>query len=111
MKKHLSIVSMAIVPLLFSACCSNAQPRFWKVRDASSKGTAYTVDTVAVPANSLVPRDIRYVDATGEYVKIQNPKVVREMTEQEWKQATSGAGYSLYYCGHRKGCWAKTKDR
>lgn len=72
---------------------------------------AYTVDTVAVPASSLVPRDIRYVDAAGKYVNVQNPKLVREMSEQEWKDATSGAGYSLFYCGHRSACWAKTKAR
>lgn len=111
MMKPLSVAILAILPFMFSACCSNAKPRFWKVRDAPKGGVAYTVDTLAVPAGSLVPRDIRYVDAAGKYVGVRNPKVVREMTEQEWKTATSGAGYGLFYCGHRKGCWAKTNDR
>lgn len=111
MMNLLSIVISVVMPFLFSACCSHAQPRFWKVRDTVGGGLAYTVDTAAVPASSLVPRDIRYVDAGGKYVDVRSPKVVREMSEQEWKTATSGAGYSLYYCGHRSGCWAKTKDR
>jgi hypothetical protein len=111
MIKPLSVAILATLPFLFSACCTHAQPRFWKVRDTAGGGTAYTVDTVAVPASSLVPRDIRYVDSTGKYVAVQSPKVVKQLTEQEWKAATSGAGYSLNYCGHRKGCWAKTKAR
>ncbi|MES2440777.1 MAG: hypothetical protein V4584_17045 [Verrucomicrobiota bacterium] len=111
MKKLLSAAILAIQPFMFSACCPNAQPRFWKVRDTTGGGTAYTVDTVAVPAASLVPRDIRYVDAEGRYVDVRSPKMVREMPESEWKVATSGAGYSLRYCGHRTGCWARTKDR
>lgn len=111
MMRPLSIAILAILPFMFSACCSHAQPRFWEVRDTTGKGKAYTVDTIAVPANSLQPSDIRYVDSAGHYVEVRSPKVVREMTEQEWKLATSGAGYSLWYCGHRKACWAKTKDR
>lgn len=111
MKSLFSAAILAILPFLFSACCSDAKPRFWKVRDTKGGATAYTVDTVAVPASTLVPRDIKYVDAAGNYVSVQNPKVVREMTEEEWKQATSGAGYSLYPCNHRNGCWAKTKER
>lgn len=111
MMKALTVAIVAILPLFFSSCCPNATPRFWKVRDTSRGLIAYTVDTAAVPASSLVPRDIRYVDAAGEYVEVRIPRVVREMTEQEWRDATSGAGYSLFYCGHRKACWAKTRDR
>jgi hypothetical protein len=96
--------------LAFSNCCPNARPRFWKIRDTAGGGVAYTVDTAAVPAGSLLPRDIRYVDEAGKYVDVRNPRPEREMTEQEWKTATSGAGYSLLYCGRRHACWAKTKD-
>lgn len=109
--KPLSVAILVILPLMVSACCHNARPRFWKVRDSTAGGTAYTVDTVAVPTSSLLPPDIRYVDAAGEYVDVRKPKVVREMAEQEWKAETSGAGYSLFYCGHRGACWAKTRDR
>lgn len=69
------------------------------------------MDTVAVPSTSLQLRDIRYVDASGKSVEIRKPKVVSQMSEPEWKQATSGAGYSLWFCGHRMACWAKTKTR
>lgn len=111
MKSLLSAAILTTLPFLFSACCSDAKPRFWKVRDTKGGATAYAVDTVAVPASTLVPRDIKYVDATGKYVDVQKPKMVREITEQEWQQATSGAGYSLFPCSHRNGCWAKTKQR
>ncbi len=111
MIKPLSFAILTTLPFLISGCCSNAHPRFWKVRDGAHGITAYTVDTVEVPASSLVPRDIRYVDSAGRFADLRNPKVVREMSEPEWKAATSGASYSLFYCGHRKGCWAKTKDR
>lgn len=109
--KPLTAAILATLPFMFSACCTKAQPRFWKVRDAKGGTTAYTVDTLAVPASSLMPADIRYVDAAGKYVNLQSPKMDREMTEQEWKVATSGAKYSLRYCGHREACWAKTQDR
>ncbi len=102
---------LAVLPLLASACCPHAQPRFWKVRDTKGGITAYTVDTLAVPSTSLQPRDIRYVDASGKFVDVPKPKVVSQMSEQEWKQATSGAGYSLWFCGHRMACWARTKER
>ena len=69
------------------------------------------MDKVVVPSASLQPRDIRYVDASGKYVDVRKPKVISQMSEPEWKQATSGAGYSLWFCGHRMACWAKTKDR
>lgn len=111
MIRPLSVAILALQPFMFSACCTKAQPRFWEVRDGAGKSRSYTVDTITVPANSLQPRDVRYVDPDGHYVEVGTPKVVREMSEQEWKLATSGAGYSLYFCGHRKGCWAKTKDR
>lgn len=111
MSRPLSLAVVAVLPLVFSACCSKAQPRFWKARDVKSGVTAYTVDTLAVPTTSLLARDIRYVDAGGKVVEVQNPKMVREMQEAEWKAATSGAGYSLWYCGHRKACWAKAKGR
>ncbi|RYD17414.1 MAG: hypothetical protein EOP88_26705 [Verrucomicrobiaceae bacterium] len=111
MSRLLSLAVVAVLPLVFSACCSHAQPRFWKVRDTKNGATAYTVDTAAVPTTSLVARDIRYVDTGGKLVEVRNPKMVREMPEAEWKAATSGAGYSLWYCGHRKACWAKAKAR
>lgn len=111
MKTSLTVAILATLPFMLAACCSDAQPRFWKVRDAKGGGTAYTVDTAAVPASSLTPIDMKYVDATGKYVTLGSPKLVREMSEQEWKTATSGARYSLFYCGHRKACWAKAKDR
>ena len=111
MMKPLTVAILATLPFMLSACCTHAQPRFWKVRDTTGGGTAYTVDTAAVPTSSLMPRDIRYVDATGKYVTIKSPKMDREMTVQEWKSATSGAGYSLRYCGHRSACWAKATDR
>jgi hypothetical protein len=111
MKKHLTAALLATLPFVLSACCSNAHPRFWKVRDTAGGGTAYTVDTLAVPGSSLTPRDIRYVDGAGKFVAVQSPKMVREMSEQEWKAATSNARYSLLYCGHRQACWAKTKER
>lgn len=69
------------------------------------------MDTVAVPSTSLQARDIRYVDATGKYVDVAKPKMVSQMSEEEWKRATSGAGYSLWFCGHRMACWARTKAR
>jgi hypothetical protein len=97
--------------LLLFSCCPHAQPRFWKVRDGHGKATAYTVDTAAVPGTSLQARDIRYVDASGKYVDVAKPKIVSQMSEEEWKQATSGAGYSLWFCGHRMACWAVTKSR
>lgn len=109
--KPLTAAILATLPFMFSACCSNAHPRFWKVRDTKSGATAYTVDTLAVPASSLLPADIRYVDSAGKSVNVQSPKMDREMTEQEWKAATSGAGYSLRYCGHREACWAKAQNR
>lgn len=105
-----SIAILTILPFLCSACCSQAQLRFWKVRDGSGGATVYTVDTVAVPSTSLQPRDIRYVDASGKSVNVRRPKMISQMSEPEWKQATSGAGYSLWFCGHRMACWAKTKD-
>lgn len=111
MTRLLSLAILAILPFLFSACCSKAQQRFWKVRDTKSGVTAYTVDTLAVPTTSLVARDIRYVDPAGKIIEVGSPKMVREMKEAEWKSATSGAGFSLWYCGHRKACWAKTKAR
>lgn len=111
MTRFLFLVTLAVLSLLFSACCSKAQPRFWKVRDVKSGVTAYTVDTLAVPTTALVARDIRYVDAAGKIMEVGSPKMVREMKEAEWKAATSGAGYSLWYCGHRKACWAKAKGR
>ena len=109
--KPLTVAILATLPFLFSACCSNAHPRFWKVRDTKDGATAYTVDTLAVPAGSLMPADIRYVNAAGKYVHVQSPKMVSGMSEQEWKVATSGAGYTLRYCGHREACWAKAHDR
>ncbi|MBK1818383.1 hypothetical protein JIN84_22380 [Luteolibacter yonseiensis] len=109
--KPISAATLVILPLMFSACCSNARPRFWKVRDGSAGGLAYTVDTIGVPTGSLQPPDIRYVDGAGKYVDVRKPKVVREITEQEWKTATSGARYSLFYCGLRRACWAKTRER
>ena len=111
MKKTLILAILASFSLLLAACCSDAQPRFWKVRDTKGGGTSYTVDTAAVPASSLMPVDKKYVDATGKFVEVASPKLVREISEQEWKAATAGARYSLRYCGHRKACWAKTKDR
>ncbi len=109
----LTLALLAVLPLLASSCCSNAQPRFWKVRDTTVKNAplAYTVDTAAVPTTSLVPRDIRYVDSTGHYVTLQNPKMISQISADQWTQATSGARYSLNYCPHRKACWAKTKAR
>lgn len=104
-----SLAILLALPFLLFACCPHAQPRFWKVRDG--KTTAYTVDTVAVPSTSLQPRDIRYVDSSGKYVDVAKPKMVSQMSEEEWKQATSGAGYSLWFCGHRMACWARTKAR
>lgn len=109
--KLLTIALLATLPILLAGCCTDVHPRFWKVRDTAGGATAYTVDTVAVPATSLMPEDKRYVDAAGKYVNITSPKLVREMSEQEWKAATSGARYSLRYCGIRRACWAKTKDR
>ncbi len=106
-----SIAILAVLTFLFSSCCTKAQPRFWKVRDTKSNGTAYTVDTLAVPTSSLGQRDIRYVDSSGKYVNVGSSKVISRMSEQEWKRATSGAGYSLWYCGHCHGCWAKTRER
>lgn len=111
MKNSLTVSILAILPLILTACCTDAQPRFWKVRDASGGATAYTVDTVAVPTTSLLPVDLKYVDAAGKYVAVVSPKRVCEMSEQEWKAATSGARYSLRYCGIRKACWAKAKAR
>lgn len=96
---------------MLSACCSDAQPRFWQVRDTADGRTAYTVDTVAVPSSSLMPVDIKYVDAAGNCVDVVSPKPVRQMSEQEWRTATSGGRYSLRYCGLRKNCWAKAKGR
>lgn len=104
-----SIVFAALPVLLLFSCCPHAQPRFWKVRNG--KATAYTVDTAAVPGTSLQARDIRYVDASGKYVDVAKPKIVSQMSEEEWKQATSGAEYSLWFCGHRMACWAVTKSR
>jgi hypothetical protein len=111
MKKLLIATLLATLPFAFSACCSDAQLRFWEVRDAKSGGKSYTVDTAAVPATSLKAVDKKYVDSAGNYVEVANPRLVRQMSEQEWKTATSGARYSLRYCGHCKGCWAKAKDR
>jgi hypothetical protein len=109
MQPAVIIAMLAILPFLFGGCCSDVQPRFWKVRDAASGGTAYTVDTAAVPATSLLPSDLRYVNAAGQYVTVASPKLVREISEQEWQDATSGAGYRLFYCGRRKACWAKAR--
>lgn len=106
-----SIVCAALPALLLFSCCPHVQPRFWKVRDGHGKATAYTVDTEAVPTTSLQARDIRYVDAAGKYVDVAKPTIVSRMSEEEWKQATSGAGYSLWFCGHRMACWAVTKSR
>jgi hypothetical protein len=111
MMKLVSGAILAALPLMLSACCSDAQPRFWNVRDAKGGGTAYTVDTAAVPASTLTPSDMKYVDAAGKYVNVVIPVLVREMPEPEWRVATSGARYSLRYCGIRKACWAKAKDR
>jgi hypothetical protein len=106
-----TVAFLTTLPFLLAACCSDTQPRFWKVRDAKGGATAYTVDTAAVPTNSLMPSDLKFVDAAGKYVKVVRPTLVREMSEQEWQVATSGARYSLRYCGIRKACWAKAKDR
>ena len=111
MIRFLNIVAMVAVIAGLTGCCSDAQPRFWKVRDANNGGTAYTVDTVAVAASSLLPIDIKYVNSAGEFVDVARPKRMGQLTEQEWKAATSGARYSLLYCGRRKACWAKTKAR
>lgn len=105
------LVILAALPLLASACCPHAQLRFWKVRDGSGGATAFTVDTAAVPSSSLQPRDIRYVDASGKFVDVAKPKVVSQLSEKEWNTATSGAGYSLWFCGHRMACWARTRER
>lgn len=109
--KPLTVTILAILPCMLSTCCPHAQIRFWKVRDTSGGGTAYTVDTVAVPSNSLMPNDMKYVDSAGKYITVESPKLVREMSEHEWRDATSGARYSLRYCGIRNACWAKAKDR
>lgn len=111
MKRLLTIAILTALPFMLAACCSDAQPRFWKVRDAKGGATAYTVDTAAVPTHSLMPSDLKYVDAAGKYVAVVSPTLVREMSEQQWQVATSGARYSLRYCGSRKACWAKAKDR
>lgn len=111
MKNARPLAILTALPFLLAACCSDAHPRFWKVRDATGGATSYTVDTVAVPTTSLAPSSLRYVDAMGHYVNVAKPKLVREMSEQEWKTATSGARYSLRYCGIRKACWAKAKAR
>jgi len=107
------LLTLAILTTILPSCCTNAQPRFWKVRDTTVKNApiAYTVDTAAVPTTSLVPRDIRYVDSTGNYVTLQSPKMISQISGDQWTQATSGATYSLNYCPHRKACWAKTKAR
>lgn len=110
MKLPLTLAILVTLSVLLAACCSDAQPRFWKVRDAVGGGTVYTVDTVAFPTNSLMPCDVKYVDATGKSVHVTSPKPVRELSAQEWQAATSGAGYSLRYCSKRKACWAKAKE-
>jgi len=111
MKNLPTIAVLAILPLLFSACCSDVRPRFWEVRDTKGGGKAYAVDTAAVPLESFKPGAVRYVSPAGELVSIASPKVVRGLSEQEWKAATSGARYSLLYCGKCKACWAKAKGR
>ncbi|MCF7730753.1 MAG: YgdI/YgdR family lipoprotein [Akkermansiaceae bacterium] len=111
MKNLHNLAVLTILSLMLSACCSDAQPRFWQVRDTADGRTAYTVDTVAVPSSSLMPVDIKYVDAAGNCVDVVSPKPVRQMSEQEWRTATSGGRYSLRYCGLRKNCWAKAKGR
>lgn len=108
---HLTAGVLLALPFLLASCCSDAQPRFWKVRDAQGGGTTYAVDTVAVPASSIGPRSINYVNAAGDYVEVAAPQRVCEMSAREWQAVTSGASYSLRYCGIRKACWAKAKAR
>jgi hypothetical protein len=109
MKRLLIPIAASACLLALSSCCSNSKPRFWQVRDGANGATAYTVDTAEVPVGSLGAQDAKYVNASGQYVSVSNPKTVRELTETQWTAATSGARFSLLYCTHCKGCWAKVK--
>lgn len=96
---------------LLPSCCSNAGPRFWEARDGTGRARIYTMDTVQVPLHKVGRDSQAYVDGAGKVVQVAKPRLVREITEDEWMKATSGTRYALWYCGHCKGCWAKVRGR
>ena len=110
LSKRLVLAVVGVLAVAVSSCCSDAQLRFWQVRDQAGGATAYTVDTAGVPLARISAKDVRYVDAAGHFLTVSKPKLVRQLTEAEWTKATSGARYSLFYCTRCQGCWAKARQ-
>jgi len=108
MNKLLALVVLALPVTLAGCICDKTEARFWEVKDSKSGVMAFTVDTAKVTAYSI---DTKYVDASGQYVTVEAPAPVRQMTEAEWLAATGGASYGLLYCGMRKACWASVSAR
>lgn len=111
MKPLTTLVFAAALPLLLQSCCSDAKVRFWKYRDGKGGAAVYAVDTEKVPLASLAPTGAVYLDRAGHAVRPAGLKQPKQITEAEWRAATSGARFSLLYCGKCKGCWAKVKPR
>lgn len=100
---------IVLVSALLPSCCGDAKVRYWKLRDAKTGAVVYAVDTEVVPLAKLAPSGVVYLDKRGKAAHPASPKTVGAISEAEWRKATAGADYSLYYCGHCKGCWAKVK--
>lgn len=111
MKSLPVLILTAILPLLLQSCCSDAKVRFWKFRDPKGGATVYSVDTEKVPLQALAPAGVVYLDRTGRAAHPAKPGQPKQISEAEWRAATSGARFTLLYCGKCKGCWAKIRPR
>jgi hypothetical protein len=108
--KSLPVIALtALLALLLQSCCSDAKVRFWKFRDAKGGSTVFAVDTEKVPLDSLAPVGRVYLDRTGRAAHPASPGKPKQISEAEWRAATSGARFTLLYCGKCKGCWAKVR--
>jgi hypothetical protein len=94
-----ALLALVSAPLAGCQSCEG-QARFWSVNG----GSAFTVDTAAVPLTSG-KINLEYVDAQGRRVRVDDA-AVSQISEAQYVSGTSGAGYSIAYCGVMKACWA-----
>ena len=108
MTKLATLALLAALSVSLSACCSSSEARFWQLRDAATGRTAYAVDTAHVQLGRI---EDKYVDASGRFVRVDHPEVVRQLSESEYSAATGGAGFGVHYCPSLRGCWAIAHDK
>ena len=111
MKMLLTLAFLAAAAVALPACqsCDEGLARFWEVQDGATGRPAYGADTATALLNQRF--DSKFVDASGHFVRVTNPTLVRQLTLAEYQTLTGGAGFGVNYCGIMKTCWADVHSK